>query len=77
MTDADTKALANLLSHHHATPDQIERMAFVRQVAETFATVIVEHSPRSADRASAIRHVGVAMMESNRAIVTEGEAVTV
>lgn len=63
--------LKNLFSYHPPKPAQIERYNRIRTAALTFATVIEECCPDSADADNAIDQVSMASMLANRFIACE------
>lgn len=59
-------------TYHAPTPEQIERLARVREKAKELAYVIDECCPGSPDRTAAMRQLEEAVMTANKAIVLEG-----
>ncbi len=60
--------LDNLFRHHPPKENQVERFAEIREAAQTFAQVIVDLTPESAEQTLAIRKAHEAMMQANSAI---------
>jgi hypothetical protein len=71
MNDVRLDNLDEAFKHHPPTPEQIERYARIRAAAKTFAGVLLENCPSSADRSTALRKVREAMMDANASIATE------
>lgn len=63
----------DLFDYHAPTEAQIAQMKEVRTAAKAFAKVILQQTPRCADRTSALRHLSDALMQTNRAIVLDGK----
>lgn len=64
-------AIDELFTYHSPTPEQIEKLALVRNTARELADVIVMACPRSADRSAAIRKLRDAVMTANASIVLQ------
>lgn len=64
--------LDNIFSYHAPTPEQIQQYQAIREAAKVFAQVVVDNSPRSADRSVAIRKIREAVMIANAAIALDG-----
>jgi hypothetical protein len=44
-----------VFSHHHATPEKLERYNPIHDGARRFAAIILEHTPPSADQMTAVQ----------------------
>lgn len=64
--------LDHIFQYHAPTPDKVEAYTKLRDAAKTFAQVIVETTPPSADQSAAIRKVREAVMTANAAIALDG-----
>lgn len=69
MTEAQ---LINIFSYHAPKPEQLPKYDRLRTAALSFAYVILEETPESADQTAAIRKVREAVMTANAAIALEG-----
>jgi hypothetical protein len=67
------KDLDQLFRYHPPKPEQLQRYEAVNQAAKSFAKVILENTPLSADQSDAIRKVREARMTANAAIALEGK----
>ena len=67
--------LDNLFSYHAPKGNQVERYGEIREAAQSFAQVIVDLIPESAEQTLAIRKVHEAMMQANSAIACNENAV--
>ena len=65
--------LIELFTYHPPTPDQIEHYQAIRTAALEMATVIVEHTPPSADQTDAIRTLRKAILIANASVALEGK----
>lgn len=63
--------LDDIFSYHAPTGNQPERYDKVRVAAKTFAKVVLDNAPRSADRTTAIRKLRECVMTANAAIALE------
>jgi hypothetical protein len=68
----EAAALQDLFTYHAPTGEQIEQMAWIREKAREFASLIFAYCPRSADRTAALRKVREAVMTANASIVLNG-----
>jgi hypothetical protein len=64
--------LADVISYHTVTENQLLDMQSIRDGAERLIRRILDHVPESADRTVAIRHVRDALMVANGAIALNG-----
>lgn len=60
--------LENWLTYHAPTPEQVVQYTAIRQAALSFAQVLVDHTPSSADQTAAVRKIREAVMTANAAI---------
>lgn len=65
--------LDDLFSYHPPTPEQLEHYRAVREGAKSFAQVILDHTPPSADQSAAIRLLRQVVMTANASIALEGK----
>lgn len=72
ITLQESAALVDLFTYHAPTPEQTKQLELVNAAASSFARMILEACPRSADRTAAIRLVREARMTANASIVLEG-----
>jgi hypothetical protein len=71
ITESD---LNNWFQHHPPKDDAaVARYQTIREAGRTFAQVIVEHTPPSADQTAAVRKVREAVMTANAAIACHVE----
>lgn len=66
-----TEDLQHWFTYHSPTDTQQRRYQQIRATALTFATVIVENTPPSADQTAAIRKIREAVMTANASIGCE------
>lgn len=64
--------IEQLFTYHAPDADQVERIDRIRNAAKALAHVIVENTPKSADRSAAIRKLREAVMTANASIVLRG-----
>lgn len=74
MDPKDQANLDNVFSYHKPTEEQLPKYESLRESAKSFATVILEHCPPSADRTAALRKVREAVMTANASIALEGKS---
>jgi alkylhydroperoxidase family enzyme len=63
--------LRRLFTYHPPRPGQAERYSNVRDAALAFAEVLVNNTPKCADRSAALRKIREAVMTANAAIALE------
>ena len=63
---------AYVFSHHAPTPEKVAHYDAIHVAALRFAEVILAHTPRSSDQASALRLLRESTMMANAAIALEG-----
>jgi len=61
----------DLFTYHPPTGDQPARYEAIRAAAKTFAHVLLDHTPPSADQTAAIRKLRECVMTANAAIALE------
>ena len=61
-----------VFSHHPATPEKLAHYDALHAAAKSFAQAILEHSPPSADHASALRLLREATMMACAAVALDG-----
>lgn len=61
-------------TYQQPSPDQVKRMAELRDKARELAMLILTSCPPSADRTSSVRYLRNAIMFANASIVLEGKA---
>ena len=59
------------LTNQRPTPEQVERIELVRQVAKAYSTAIIENCPASADRTTSLRELRLTTMWAVASIVLE------
>lgn len=64
--------LDNWFTHHPPSKEDIESYQRIREAAKSFAEVILEETPKSADQSAAIRKVREAVMTANASIACGG-----
>lgn len=64
--------LANWFSYHPPLPGQAESYEKIRAAAHVFASVVLEHCPKSADRTAAFRKIREAVYSANASIACGG-----
>jgi len=69
----DDAILLNWFSYHAPVAGQAEKYEKLRAAGKTFAEIIVELTPPSADQTVAIRKVREAVMVANAAIACGGK----
>jgi len=65
--------LENWFTYHSPDPEDIPKYLAIREAAKSFASVIVNNSPPSADQTVAIRRVREAVMCANAAVACKGQ----
>ena len=65
--------IEDLFSYHAPTLDQIPHYEAIRAAAKTFALVLVEHTPQSADQTVAIRKLRESVHIANASIALRGQ----
>ena len=60
-------------THHAPTPEQIVKYLKLRDAAKTYALVLAECCPPSADLTAAIRKVRESVMTANASIACKGQ----
>lgn len=70
----DKEAIEDLFRYHAPTPDQVVRLASVREAAKGLAYAIDASCPASADRTAAMRQLQDTVMTANRSIVLDGRS---
>lgn len=60
-----------LFTYHAPTTNQVVRLGLIREKAKSFARLLVEHTPKSADQSAAIRKLRECVMTANASIVLE------
>jgi hypothetical protein len=69
-----TKAnIENYFTYHPPTKEQIPKYEAIRAAAKTFAEVLVENTPPSADQSAAVRLLRECVMTANASIACGGE----
>lgn len=68
----DVRWLEDVFMHHPPLPQDVSRYVAIRAAAKLFAQVILQHTPKCADRSAALRHVREATMTANAAIALQG-----
>jgi hypothetical protein len=61
-----------VFSHHPSTPEKLAHYDAIHEAALRFAEVILAHTPRSSDQATALRLLRESTMMANAAIALEG-----
>lgn len=61
----------NIFSYHAPKGDQPQRYDQIRSAAKTFAHVLVQNTPCSADQTAALRKLRECVMTANAAIALE------
>lgn len=69
--DPSEQEILDSFEHHVPSPDQGERIGWLRTRFRTLAGVIMQHVQPGADRTAALRHLHESMMTANKAIVCE------
>jgi hypothetical protein len=69
----DAEAINDLFSYHAPNDEQRGHYEAIRDAAKTFALVLVEHTPQSADQSAAIRHLRECVHTANGSIALEGK----
>jgi hypothetical protein len=64
--------LHDLVEYHSPSPEQVAKMAEIRNATHCLIVMIDTFCPPSADRTHAVRCVRDAMMTANRSIVLNG-----
>ena len=64
--------IEDIFTYHAPTKDQIPKYEAVRDAAKSFARVLMNECPGSADRSAALRNVRIAVMQANASIALEG-----
>jgi hypothetical protein len=72
--DPSEQAILDSFLHHVPSPDQGERIGWLRTRFRSLAGVIMQHVRPSADRTAALRQLHEAMMTANKAIALEPAA---
>ena len=67
------ESIENIFTFHD-DPAKTEHYVAVREAAKTFAMVLVEHTPMSADQTAAVRKLRECVMTANAAIALDGKA---
>lgn len=70
--DLSPDQVAELVTYHRPTDDQVERITNLRECAEIFINALQKNCPRSADRSSAVRSVREALLWGNASIMLDG-----
>lgn len=63
--------LDNWFTYHAPTDEQIKKYKLIRDYGRTFAEIIRDNTPPSADQTAAIRKIREAVMTANAAIACE------
>ena len=63
-----------LFTYHKPTGDQPERYEAIREAAKTFARVLLDNTPPSADQTAAIRKLRESVMTANASIALGGRS---
>jgi hypothetical protein len=61
-----------VFSHHAPTPEKVAHYDAIHEGALRFAEIILAHTPRSSDQASALRLLRESTMMANAAIALDG-----
>jgi hypothetical protein len=61
-----------VFSHHASTPEKVAHFDAIHAAALSFAEVILAHTPRGADQATALRLLRESTMMANAAIALDG-----
>ena len=69
-------AIEQLFTYRAPDADQVERIDRIRNAAKALGHIIVENTPKSADRSAAIRKLREAVMTANASIVLRGVSVS-
>jgi hypothetical protein len=64
--------LDHIFTYHAPGDADVKRYADIRAAAKTFAQVVIENTPPSADQADALRKIREAVMTANAAIALGG-----
>ncbi len=64
--------LNHIFAYHAPSLEQVKQYQTVRDAAKTFAQIIIDNSPASADQSVAIRKIREAVMVTNAAIALGG-----
>lgn len=64
----EAQALQNLFKYHPPLPGQAQKYERLREAAHTFAKVVIQEAPPSADRTAAIRKIRESVMTANASI---------
>lgn len=67
------EALDDVFSYHKPEPDQIPRYEAIREAARTFAHVLLQNTPASADQTAAIRLLRECVMTANASVALKGK----
>lgn len=67
------EALADIFSYHTPNDEQIGHYKAIREKARELATVIVAHTPESADQTAALRKLREVVMTANSSIALGGK----
>ncbi len=68
-------SIEDVFSYHAPEPDQIPKYEAIRAGAKSFALLLANHLPQSADRTAAIRKLRECVMTANAAIALNGRGV--
>ncbi len=63
----------NWFTYHGPDDNQVARYAAINEAAKTFARVVRDNTPPSADQTCAMRHIRDARMTANAAIACDGK----
>lgn len=63
----------NIFTYHAPTGTQPSRYAAIREAAKTFAHVLVDNTPPSADQTAAVRKLRECVMTANASIALESK----
>jgi len=64
----------DLFTYHPPTGDQPARYEAIREAAKTFARVLLDNTPPSADQTAAIRKLRESVMTANASIALGGRS---
>lgn len=67
------KRLNRSLTNHTPTPEQVNRIELLRDVAQAFGVAVIENTPESREQSLAITNLEESLMWAIKAIVLEGD----
>lgn len=69
----EMELLRNWFTYHSPTPEQQEAYVVIRETALSFAAILLEKCPPSADRTAAIRKLRECVATANMSIACSGK----